>query len=130
MSHLRDGGLINGVGSDLLVNIEQSKEVAGPAIKQLIWDVRIGTQYRALQLKEPDKCVLAQQLLLVEVKNESKSVHYMLCAPPDTHLERQSWLSAVFFSLWWTTAPTASGPASPHRNVTLRPLRILIVLFT
>lgn len=39
VSHLRDGGLIHCVRSDLLVNIEQSEEVAGPAIKQLIWDV-------------------------------------------------------------------------------------------
>lgn len=45
VSHLRDGGLIHCVGSDLLVNVEQSKEVAGPAVKQLIWDVRIRAQY-------------------------------------------------------------------------------------
>lgn len=57
VSHLRDGGLIHCVGSDLLVNVEQSKEVAGPAVKQLIWDVWIRAQYWTLQLKEPDKCV-------------------------------------------------------------------------
>lgn len=45
VSHLCDGGLIHCVGSNLLVNIEQSKEVASPAIKQLIWDIRIRAQY-------------------------------------------------------------------------------------
>lgn len=53
-----------------------------------------------------------------------------LTTPTDTCLDRQSLLSAVLPSLWCTTAPTASGPASPHRNVTLRPFRILMVLFT
>lgn len=47
-----------------------------------------------------------------------------------THFVTHSWASQSLFSLWYTTAPTASGPASPQRKATLRPLRFRSVLFT
>lgn len=47
-----------------------------------------------------------------------------------SYLVRHSWESAWFFKWWWTTAPTARGPASPHKKVTRRPFRFLSVRLT
>lgn len=53
VSHLRNGTLIHCVSSQLLVNVEQSIQIAGPPVQQLIRHVRVRTEHRALQLEEP-----------------------------------------------------------------------------
>lgn len=45
MSHLCNGALIHRVNSDLFVNVDQSIKVAGPAVKQLVWHIRVWTQH-------------------------------------------------------------------------------------
>ncbi len=63
VSHLCNGALIHCVSSYLFVNVEQSIKVAGPAIQQLIWHLRVRTQHCPLQLEEPDRHTQALELV-------------------------------------------------------------------